>query len=233
MTGFLASVTSVEEASMLLDKADIIDLKNPAQGALGALPHRVVEDVVRFVDGRKPVSATVGDLPMVPEALMDAVSAMALTGVDIVKVGFFGHESHIECAKALGTLTGHCKIVAVMLADQQPEFALLDTLADAGFYGAMLDTAGKSEGGLTRWLEVRKLQQFVEMVKARNLLTGLAGSLRESDIPGLVETGPDYLGFRGALCVDYAREGGIQLQQVIRVAGMLRECNNLRSPVFV
>lgn len=233
MTGFLASVTCVEEASMLLDAADIIDLKNPARGALGALPHRVVEDVVRFVDGRKPVSATVGDLPMVPEALIDAVSAMAQTGVDIVKVGFFGREAHAECAQAIGTLTGHSKIVAVLLADQQPEFALLDTLADAGFYGAMLDTAGKSEGSLTNWLQVHTLRQFVDMAKARNLLTGLAGSLREPDIPGLVELEPDYLGFRGALCVGHARQGGVQLQQVIRVAGMLRECNSHRSPVFV
>lgn len=233
MTGFLASVTSVEEASMLLGEADIIDLKNPALGALGALPHQVVEAVVRFVDGRKPVSATVGDLPMVPEILVDAVSAMALTGVDVVKVGFFGQESHIECARALGRLTEQCKMVAVMLADQQPDFLLLDTLAGAGFYGAMLDTAGKSEGGLTHWLPMPSLRQFVGMANARNLLTGLAGSLRETDIVDLVEMGPDYLGFRGALCVGHQRQEGIQWHQAKHIAGVLRECNSGRSSVFV
>jgi uncharacterized protein (UPF0264 family) len=226
MTGFLASVTSVEEAQMVLNEADIIDLKNPAQGALGALPLQVVEEVVRFVDGRKPVSATVGDLPMTPATLLAAVAAMAETGVDIVKVGFFGHENQVACAKALGELTGSCKIIAVLFADQRPEFALLDTLAEAGFHGAMLDTASKSAGSLTGLMSAHVLHDFVDRAKSRNLLTGLAGSLRETDIADLSEMGADYLGFRGALCLDHSRQAVLQLSQVSRVSMLLRECNS-------
>lgn len=227
MTGFLASVTSVDEARLVIDVADIIDLKNPAQGALGALPYDVVESIVCFVDGRKPVSATVGDLPMSPKILQAAVASMAGTGVDIIKVGFFGHEGQSECVMALAGLAGHCKIVAVLFADQQPDLALVDMLAEAGFYGAMLDTADKSAGGLCRWLDKSALQLFVAKAKSKNLLTGLAGSLRLDDILQLSKIGPDYLGFRGALCRDYARQSALDFEQVNAVAEVLREYNIL------
>lgn len=230
MTGFLASVTNIDEARLVRDAADIIDLKNPAQGALGALSHDVVGSIVRFVDSRKPVSATVGDLPMTPKVLQAAVTSMANTGVDIVKVGFFGHEWHAECAAALAELTGHCKIVAVLFADQQPDFDLLNIMADSGFYGAMLDTADKSAGSLCRWLDENALRRFVTEAQSLNLLTGLAGSLRLDDIPQLLEIGPDYLGFRGALCRDYVRQSVLDSGQVNMVAGVLREYNNSSVP---
>lgn len=230
MTGFLASVTSIDEARMVLDVADIIDLKNPIRGALGALPHEVVESIVRFVDGRKTISATIGDLPMAPEILKAAVAAMSGTGVDIVKVGFFGHQAHTECIQALAELAGQCKIVAVLFADQQPDFAMLEPLAESGFYGAMLDTADKSAGGLCRWLDESVLRRFVANARAGKLLTGLAGSLRMSDISRLAGVGPDYLGFRGALCRDHARQSGLDAARVNEVADMLREYNSSALP---
>jgi uncharacterized protein (UPF0264 family) len=233
MTGLLASVTSVDEAATVMDVADIIDLKNPIQGALGALPLGVVEGIARFVDGRKPVSATVGDLPMSPDILRDAVVAMAQTGVDIVKVGFFGHDGHAECARALAHVTGHCKIVAVLFADQKPNVSLLGTLAEAGFHGAMLDTADKSAGGLCNWLDEDVLRLFVAEAKSRNLLTGLAGSLRLADIPWLAAIGPDYLGFRGALCRDHVRHADLDFRQASAVARTLCEYNSSSAPLVV
>lgn len=228
MTGFLASVTSVEEAQMVIDVADIIDLKSPAEGALGALPHATVEAVVRFVDGRKPVSATIGDLPMSPQILHDAVAGMARTGVDIVKVGFFGLDHHADCAMALSSLATQCNIVAVMFADQKPEFSLIPVLADAGFHGVMLDTADKSAGGLRRWLDDPAIQQFVDMAGAADLLTGLAGSLRLEDILPLSEIRPDYLGFRGALCRNHVRRSVLEREKVITIAELLRERNSMK-----
>ena len=50
MTGFLASVTSAAEAEIVLAAgADIIDLKDPHSGALGALPSPVTREAVRAV----------------------------------------------------------------------------------------------------------------------------------------------------------------------------------------
>ena len=58
--GMLASVTSVAEAEAALAAgADLIDLKEPARGALGALDLDTVVAIVAAVGGRRPVSATV------------------------------------------------------------------------------------------------------------------------------------------------------------------------------
>ncbi|MGZ4980235.1 MAG: (5-formylfuran-3-yl)methyl phosphate synthase, partial [Methylobacter sp.] len=90
MTGMLASVNSVAEALQVLSaNVDIIDLKQPALGALGALETDLVKSIVDEINGRCPVSATIGDLPMQPELVYQAVQAMAETGVDYVKIGFF------------------------------------------------------------------------------------------------------------------------------------------------
>jgi len=203
----LASVTNIDEARIALEAgADIIDLKNPVLGALGALPTNVIADIVRYVDGRRPVSATVGDLPMEPDTLLHAVEVTAATGVDIVKVGFFGNNGHAECiGKLAQAAETDAKIVAVLFADQQPNMALLPMLAAAGFYGVMLDTADKSAGGLRYWLNDAALQQFVSSAQALGLLTGLAGALRQPDIRPLLGLGAGYLGFRGALCTNDMR----------------------------
>ena len=225
VTGVLASVTSIDEARIALEAgAAIIDLKNPAQGALGALPLPVIEQIVRFVDGRKPVSATVGDLPAQPLMLDHAVRAVAATGVDIVKIGLFGQQGHIECVRGLADAVREgCKIVAVLFADQEPDFSLLPLLADIGFYGAMLDTAEKTAGGLLYWIDEDRLQDFVGMARSRGLLTGLAGSLRETDIAALALLGADYLGFRGALCSNYQRQASLDPARMNLIAGAVAQ----------
>lgn len=65
---------------------DLIDLKEPADGALGGLPTAVVRDIVtalRAAGHAQPISATIGDLPVDGADLADLatrVAAMAATG---------------------------------------------------------------------------------------------------------------------------------------------------------
>ncbi|MCX7627022.1 MAG: (5-formylfuran-3-yl)methyl phosphate synthase [Methylophilaceae bacterium] len=231
MTDFLASVTSVQEAATVLERgADIIDLKNPAQGALGALRGEKVRAIVHFVASRRLVSATIGDLPMQPDVLSEAVVRMAACGVDIVKVGFFGQTGHEECVQALASLASLIKLVAVLFADQAPSPELPGHLAAAGFHGVMLDTANKTQGSLCAWMQPAALRSFVQTSKAAGLRVGLAGALRCSDIPRLCLLEPDYLGFRSALCFDDRRMSAVDPQRVISIKKVLQECNkNLRE----
>ena len=124
MTGMLASVNSLAEARLVLQAGvDIIDLKQPEQGALGALALADVRAIVQEVNGRCPISATVGDLPMQPELVYNAVKVMADTGVDYVKIGFFpGGDWQGTIDKLSGQKT---KLIAVLFADTQPDFAIL------------------------------------------------------------------------------------------------------------
>ncbi|MBS0234771.1 MAG: (5-formylfuran-3-yl)methyl phosphate synthase [Proteobacteria bacterium] len=215
---FLASVTNAGEAEVALaGGADIIDCKNPASGALGALSTDTVRRIVQRVDRRVPVSATIGDLPAYPEILTKAAAEMAATGVDVVKIGFFGDDDPRRGIDALGAArAGRIRLVAVLMADRDPDFALLAELAAAGFEGVMLDTADKSAGRLTSALPFERLAEFIQIARDTGLFVGLAGSLKESDIAVLVELEPDMLGFRGALCSE-GRVSAIEPHRVVSI----------------
>ncbi len=207
MTGWLASITGVEEARLAIAAgATIIDCKNPRAGALGALPTAIVRAVVATVAGRAPVSATIGDFPaMDPAAVGGAVAAMADTGVDYVKIGLFPAPDLDDCLAALAAIARRQPLVAVLFADREPDLSLIPRLAELGFAGVMLDTAGKAGGGLLAHQSPDILAGFVRQARRHGLLTGLAGSLKLADIDRLLPLEPDYLGFRGALCRDHAR----------------------------
>lgn len=207
MTLMLASVRSLAEAQVALDGgADLIDLKEPSRGALGALDHAAVRICVQAIGGRRPLSATIGDPPsMEPREMSTAVERMAATGVNYVKIGFFAHSRAFNCALALTRPSRNTRLIAVLFADEPYSLALVDTLADAGFAGAMLDTARKTGKTLRDWRSAGELDEFVGYARGRGLLAGLAGSLRQEDVSPLLACAPDYLGFRGALCRNGAR----------------------------
>lgn len=229
MSRILASVTDVEEAMIAIDCGiDIIDLKNPAEGALGALPEVTIRNIVDKVAGRKPVSATIGDLPMQSELVAAAVGAMAATGVDIVKIGFFGREGHVECIEALRPIAARgVRLVAVLFADDDPDWRLLPHLAQAGFYGVMLDTAFKNGNRLCHYLDAAAMRGFVYAAKELGLLTGLAGSLSVNDLPGLLPLAPDYIGFRSALCGGANRVGRLERERLEDLLNVLHSCNRM------
>jgi (5-formylfuran-3-yl)methyl phosphate synthase len=215
MTLLLASVTGAEEAEIAVEHgADIIDLKDASKGALRALPADVVRASIAAVAGRRPVSAVAGDVPMEPDAVVAAVSDIARTGVDYVKVGLFAGPLRGECVRALSTLTRATKVVAVMFADQEPDVALLSLIAECGFAGAMLDTAHKGSGRLLDHANIAFLQHYIDRCRLHGLKTGLAGSLEPPDIPRLLLLEPDFLGFRGALCAGRARSARIDPQSM-------------------
>lgn len=125
-----------------------------------------------------------------------------------------------ECFAAVQPLAARTSLIAVLFADQQPDIALLPLIANAGFAGVMLDTANKSGGGLMSHVSCAFLTRFVSRAREFELIAGLAGSLAIEDLPRLVESSPDYLGFRGALC-ETARATAIRRDKVIQVANAM------------
>lgn len=215
----LASVTSEAEARIAAaEGADIIDCKNPAQGALGALETAAVAAIRRALPCRLPVSATVGDLPAVPDIVLKAAERMAATGVNIVKIGLFPHGNVVPTIRHLGAhLARETRLVAVLMADAPFELAWIDALGAAGFHGVMLDTARKDGRTLTDHRSLGELSGFVAAAHAQNLMAGLAGSLRVAQIPELLPLGPDVLGFRGALCRASDRNGALDAAAISAV----------------
>jgi uncharacterized protein (UPF0264 family) len=216
MTKMLASVNSVEEALVVLqENVDIIDLKQPALGALGALDIALVKAIVATINNRCPVSATIGDLPMQAQLIFNAVQTMAETGVEYIKIGFFPDNNWQTIIDKLSGLTqNNLALIAVLFADGQPDLSVIHALKNAGFTGIMLDTMDKKNGSLSQVMSKNTLQHFVNLAKKQQLLCGLAGSLTLQDIPDLLIYQPDYLGFRGALCEQHNRTGQLSRQSI-------------------
>ena len=224
MTKMLASVNSVTEALLVLNaQVDIIDLKQPASGALGALDTDLVFEIVEKIAGRCPVSATVGDLPMQPELIFNAVKAMAETGVDYVKIGFFPDGDSFAIAEKLSELAKTYSLIAVLFADTQPDFSLIPALKSAGFTGVMLDTMNKQQGSLTQVMTKTDIVRFVNLAKTKSLICGLAGSLKLADIDALLPLQADYLGFRGALCVGQHRTGQLHPATIAQIKQAIKQ----------
>jgi len=217
MTGMLASVNSLDEALLILKTSvDIIDLKDPEHGALGALSTKTIAEIVHAINHEKPVSATIGDIPMQPELVFNAAKAIAKTGVDYIKIGFFPDGDWEGCLSELTKLTKlENRLIAVLFADTQPSFKIIKPIQGAGFTGVMLDTMDKSSGSLSQIMPRHKIKEFVTLSKKSQLLCGLAGSLKANDIPQLIPLEADYLGFRSALCEKQKRTAKLSLQATL------------------
>lgn len=221
MTLMLASVTGPGEAEIALAAgADIIDLKDSAAGALGALPVETVRAAVAAVAGRRPVSAVAGEAVQ-PNAAREAAERMAATGVDYVKVGFFPGAEADAVAAALKPLAARTPLVAVLFGDASPDLSILPRLVGAGFAGVMLDTARKGGGRLLDHMDAPALSSFIRRARNLRLLTGLAGSLEAPDVPRLIPMKPDFLGFRAALCDGQDRSRGLDPAAVARIRALI------------
>jgi dihydroneopterin aldolase len=222
MTMLLASVTGSREAELAINHgADIVDLKDPTQGALGALEPSVVREAVGVIAGRRPASAVTGDLPMEPDLMSAAVETMAATGVDYVKVGLFPGSRRGECIGALAGIAQRAKLVGVMFIDCEPDKELIALMAKSGFAGAMLDTARKNGARLLDYAGPAAIGDFVRSCRSHGLLTGLAGSLEAADVPRLLLHAPDYLGFRTALCDRHDRRAGLDPSALSVIRGLI------------
>ncbi len=96
------------------------------------------------------------------------------------KIGFFRVEMRGRPIKRLQDFPlGQVKLVAVMLADREPDFTLIGDLQRAwAFSLSMLDTAGKDGRTLRDHMSAEALAAFVQQARSAGLLAGLAGSLR-------------------------------------------------------
>lgn len=212
MMRLLISVRSLDEAQLALrGGAHFIDLKEPARGALGALPLASVRAIVRSLRAQgaaQTISATIGE----PTQVLPAVHALADCGIDIVKVGI----ARCAASHLLLDALARCDtaVLPVFIADDGLDDSLIArALAARCFAGVMLDTADKGAGSLLARLPQAVLERFVAHARAADTMVGLAGALRIADVPALERLGCDFAGFRSAVCAG-TRAGTLDLQRL-------------------
>ncbi len=231
MTHFLASVRDPSEAGIALAAgAEIIDLKEPSRGALGAVDPSTIKATLRAIAGRAVSSATVGDVPMRGETMRKRVAEVAACGVDYVKLGLLPEGDPQACLDTLRAPALGARLIIVLFADRLPPFDAVAGAARIGAFGIMLDTAGKDKGSLLDHMGIDELARFVAGAKGHGLAVGLAGSLRQGHVRGLLALKPDILGFRGALCRGSERGGALDPAACREVRALIPLAANRLDP---
>ncbi len=226
MTQLLISVKNVEESlEARYAGADVIDLKDPENGALGALDTEIVGQILAQLKDNAFVSATVGEAHESVAALARDIQVYASLGVDVVKLSvselFLQEAFFMEMRKL--TSQG-IKLVAVFFAENTIDLTLIKELKRCGFYGAMIDTQNKTKSLLeTQSSEV--LNAFTMQCKQLQLISGLAGSVNKSHIDRLIQFKPDFIGMRGGVCRKKERTATLLQDKIVEVNRMLLNYN--------
>ncbi|MBV9920995.1 MAG: hypothetical protein JOY78_09125 [Pseudonocardia sp.] len=226
----LVSVVSAEEARRALaGGADIIDVKDPREGALGAPSPRVLCEVVQVVAGARPVSVALGDLPDLPHTAALAARGAALSGARFVKVGLRGSDLDraVTLVGAVADAVGpDVAVIAAAYADARAldppalEPAWLPALVErTGIAGALVDTFVKDGRGLYGWLSKAELTDLIDRTHRVGGSFAIAGQLRLGEL-GRVDT--DIVGVRSAVCRGGDRAAELNSELVAAAVAGLR-----------
>jgi uncharacterized protein (UPF0264 family) len=204
----LVSPGDIDEARRSL-AADIVDVKKPSEGSLGANYPWIIRAIKELSD--KPVSAAIGDFNYKPGGAALTALGAATAGADYIKVGlmFDGAERARELIKG----------VVKAVKDDYPEkyvviaaysdysrlgsispFAVSPIAAEAGADVAMIDTGLKDGKSTFEFMNEESLTRFTQMNADAGMQTALAGSLTFNDLEALKRINPDIIGVRGMVC---------------------------------
>ncbi len=234
MTLLLVSPKDVAEALVAVrGGADIIDVKNPIEGSLGANFPWVISQIRQGTPSNIPISAAIGDFPDLPGSAALAAFGAVEAGADIIKIGLKGVKNEgsatflmKQVVMAVKNKHNRAKIVACLYGDSQRAGTINPTTIprithNAGADIAMLDTAIKDGTPLTAFMDEEKLRDLINQSRSFGLDISLAGCLGVNEIIELKELDPDVIGVRGVVCKDGAREGMITEKLVRRVKNIL------------
>lgn len=208
----LISVTSVAEAQVAWrGGAQIIDIKNPAEGALGTAPISALHDVCATLPPDRPISAALGDSSAPAGTLALAAYGAATLGAHYLKVGLLtaNPDDAItllkEVQRSARLANPLCRLVGVGYGDASLvgalSWQLLPEIAqEAQLWGCMIDTALKDGRTLFDHCREQDLGDWLASCRRVGLRGALAGSLGITDVNVLRRLDPDIVGFRGAAC---------------------------------
>jgi (5-formylfuran-3-yl)methyl phosphate synthase len=227
----LVSVVSGQEARRALaGGADIIDVKDPTEGALGAPSPRVLSDVVREVGGRAPVSVALGDLPGLPHTAALAARGAALSGADFVKLGLRGVDEldgAVALVRAVADAVGpQTAVIAAAYADAEaldppalPPTLLPELAARAAVSGVLVDTFVKDGHGVYHWRSESEIIDLIERTRTTGASFAVAGQLTRGQLRSVPA---DVVGVRSAVCRGGDRAAELDAELVAAAVAELR-----------
>jgi len=231
----LISPINTDEAHEAIEGgADIVDVKNPKEGSLGANFPWVIRNIRNITPEGMHVSATLGDVPYKPGTVSLAAAGAVVSGADYIKVGLYGTKNYDEALEVMENVVRSVRefdknalVVASGYADAHRVGAvdpmeIPKVAAEAGADLAMVDTAVKDGKTLFDFMDIDKLQEFNNMIHDHGLKSALAGSIKKNQLKLLYDVGCDVVGIRGAACTGGDRnKGSIHRSAVSELKGMI------------
>ena len=204
----LVSPSTIDEAKHSV-AADIIDVKRPAEGSLGANFPWVIREIKTLL--AKPLSAAIGDFDYKPGGAALAAYGAACAGADYVKIGL-AFEGQDKAREVIGAVVRAVKnefprkyVVIAAYSDYQrmhsiSPFEMAPIAAECGADFAMVDTGIKDRQSTFVFMDEGTLRSFTATNEKLGLGTALAGAFKFEDIDALKRIDPDIIGVRGMVC---------------------------------
>jgi uncharacterized protein (UPF0264 family) len=208
----VSPINTVEAKAALDGGADIIDVKNPKEGSLGANFPWMIRAVIEEIESKKPVSATIGDFNFKPGTASLAALGAAASGADYIKIGLYDIQTVDQAEELLSKVVKSIKdydpnkmAVAAAYADYTRINSISPMLlpeigAKVGFDVVMIDTGIKDGRSTFEYMSEEELTKFVDDSRKLGLTTALAGTIKFEDIDALNRINPDIIGIRGVVC---------------------------------
>ena len=217
----LISVRNEAEACEALSGgADLIDVKEPTRGPLGAADVGTVEKILSAVAGRRPVSVALGEL--VEGGLGSLPRGVEYAKIGLARAGEGWRDGLAICFDELSPVAP----IAVAYADYERAASpsvkqVLDWAIEYGAAGLLIDTAVKGRSGLLDWLSEGDLLRVIAQVREAGMMIALAGSLQGGSFIDAIGMGPDIVAVRGAACVGGDRQGRVDQGRVRDLASLI------------
>ena len=229
----LVSVRTPEEALGAIEGgADIVDIKEPANGPLGAAPtsaRRAIAAACARAEPRPRVSAAAGEfLDRGPPSGWEAIEGIAFHKLGLSGCRGLDWRAGLESwAASLRERPRPSSLVPVAYGDHGPSgspppLEVLDAARDVGIDLVLVDTHDKSRGTLRELVGDDAIARLIEEGRRRGVRVALAGSLSRVDVVALAPLGALALGVRGAACAGSRRDGEVSRERVRELAAALR-----------
>jgi hypothetical protein len=231
-----------EAAEAIAGGADIIDVKNPKEGSLGASFPWVIRQIRAITPSNVELSCTLGDASNHSGAMALAALGAATTGVNYIKTGLQGvttkEDALIIMTKIARAIRDHDSSISVVVVgyadservDSVDPMEIPEIAHEAKLDIAMIDTAVKDGKSILEFLTRDQLLGFVEKSHRYGMAAAIAGSLSKEDLPMISTLGTDVVGLRGAACTDKDRVNGRLNREMVRE---LAEIINKSRPIQI
>ena len=234
-TRLLVSVRSADEAlASLQGGADLIDVKEPHNGALGAAAPEVLQDVAALVGTRVRLSAALGELvDLDVDSIIHGLEKFHFAKIGLANCGN-DTQWQSKWEHAWQALPIQVNRVAVAYVDWESANApdpeeVISVGCAIGCRTFLIDTFDKRRGNLFRIAEGKQLESWCDLARTSAMQVVVAGSLDLSSIPRALQLRPDVIAVRRAAC-EGERLSSIRADRVSALVRQLSSGERLRAP---